>query len=446
MPLPRRVLMISLVVVALGLVIFLSWQGALHGPFLFDDLPSIVQSPNVRRPDSLWEAAWAPPGSGANARPLVALSLAANHALGGLDTFGYHLFNVVVHFLCAVVLCDLARRLSNSLLFGFSVALVWSVHPLVTDAVNSVIGRNELLVALFGLIFLDAAQAGFERMSIERQARGCFLLCIASAFAAALCKEIAFVFPFLALILKQSQHPGVTWRSTRGFLSGLTAATWVPLALLVFFGERGASVGMEAATVSSFDYLRTQGPAVMTYIANALVPSSLVADYGTWSDSSPAMLQDWQAALELLILLIGSAAGALRAQSQHVRAAAFAALSGFLWLAPSSSLVPLAGEIAAEHRFYLPAAAVVVAVLGAVWKLLSIFFVQRPEMRLKLGAVLLVALVSVNVVATRSRNVTWQSALAFWGDVVDKQENNLRARNSYGVALAANGQSKEAEE
>jgi hypothetical protein len=58
-------------------------------PFTFDDLPSVVDSPNVR---SLWpldEALGAPPGSGASGRPLVALSLALNHAWGGLHPRGY---------------------------------------------------------------------------------------------------------------------------------------------------------------------------------------------------------------------------------------------------------------------------------------------------------------------------------------------------------------------
>jgi hypothetical protein len=43
-------------------------------------------------------------------RPLVNLSFALNYALGGLDVRGYHLFNVGIHLLAALILFGIVRR------------------------------------------------------------------------------------------------------------------------------------------------------------------------------------------------------------------------------------------------------------------------------------------------------------------------------------------------
>ena len=75
----------------------IAYANALDGPFVFDDGISIVDNPHVRSLSPLSRAMSAPPGSGASGRPLVALSLALNYRFGGLDPFGYHLFNVLVH-------------------------------------------------------------------------------------------------------------------------------------------------------------------------------------------------------------------------------------------------------------------------------------------------------------------------------------------------------------
>ena len=81
--------------VLLAAVVSVAYAPALQGDFLFDDLSEIVANPAIRM---LW-----PPtrsmftGGELPHRPLPYLTFAVNHALGGLEPFGYHVFNLLVH-------------------------------------------------------------------------------------------------------------------------------------------------------------------------------------------------------------------------------------------------------------------------------------------------------------------------------------------------------------
>src|SRR5688500_8883289 len=89
----------------------IAYHGSLGAPFFFDDVIAITNNPSIR---SLWPITdvLSPPtdGGGATGRPIVNLSLALNHALGGNDVRGYHLFNLIVHSIAALALFGLVRR------------------------------------------------------------------------------------------------------------------------------------------------------------------------------------------------------------------------------------------------------------------------------------------------------------------------------------------------
>ena len=101
-------------------------------------------------------------------RPVVNLTLAVNYAIGGLDVRGFHVGNLLIHLLAALTLYGIVRRtLLSPLLkerFGhaasalaLAAALIWSVHPLQTEAVTYLTQRTESLMGLFFLLTLYGA-------------------------------------------------------------------------------------------------------------------------------------------------------------------------------------------------------------------------------------------------------------------------------------------------
>src|SRR5262249_44382073 len=138
---------------------------AINVPFIFDDTIAIVQNDSI---NSLWPLIGLakpgplnpPPEHPTSGRPLVNLSFAINYHFGGLNPFGYHGVNFVIHFLNAMLLWSITRRTLRLSYFGdrfarsadwlaLAVAALWSLHPLQTEAVVYTTQRTELMMAFF---------------------------------------------------------------------------------------------------------------------------------------------------------------------------------------------------------------------------------------------------------------------------------------------------------
>ena len=103
--------------------------------------------------------------------PLTWLTLGANYALGGMDPWGYHLVNVLVHAAAAGVFFLVARRLLAVALDGPAgaidlgaalAALVFGAHPLRVESVAWITERRDVLCALFYMLTVLAYLRGVE--------------------------------------------------------------------------------------------------------------------------------------------------------------------------------------------------------------------------------------------------------------------------------------------
>ena len=88
-----------------------AYHNSFQGPFIFDDVPSIRHE--SAHPSLVWPLAgpWlSSPNLPVQGRPVECLTLALNYAFGGLDVWGYHAFNLMLHLVSALVLFGLLRR------------------------------------------------------------------------------------------------------------------------------------------------------------------------------------------------------------------------------------------------------------------------------------------------------------------------------------------------
>ena len=162
-----------------------AYSGSSSGPFVFDDGPSILGNETIRHLGSIG-AVLSPPAGGqtVTGRPVLNLSLAINHALGGSSVKGYHRLNLAIHLCAGLVLfgsCGArlqgagnGRRAAGggdaaglperegTLLAG-AIALLWTVHPLQTESVTYVVQRAESLAGLFYFLAVYGFIRGTER-------------------------------------------------------------------------------------------------------------------------------------------------------------------------------------------------------------------------------------------------------------------------------------------
>src|SRR5262249_40655889 len=131
----------------LAIVLGAIYGRALDAPFVFDDRTSVLENDSITKLWPLVGSDGAPgplnpaPGMPTSGRPLVNLSLAINYHFGELRPWGYHAFNLVVHFVSTLLVLLIARRILELDFFdgrlaevsgalAFLTALVWTMHPL----------------------------------------------------------------------------------------------------------------------------------------------------------------------------------------------------------------------------------------------------------------------------------------------------------------------------
>ncbi len=87
-------------------------------------------------------------------RPLFSDAMILNYQMSGEEPFGYHLINVLLHMGVVVILYKLLFRLGITAANSFYLSLIFAVHPVLTQAVTWIPGRNDTLLALFVVPFL----------------------------------------------------------------------------------------------------------------------------------------------------------------------------------------------------------------------------------------------------------------------------------------------------
>lgn len=443
--------------------------------FVLDDKYAILDNPNIRSLWPLTHAMSAPPENPVSGRPVAALTLAINYALasdGGLNVWGYHFLNLGLHVLTALALFGVVRRTlssdrlrlrfgSHSTVLAFAASLVWLVHPMLTDAVTYVAQRTEVLMGLFYLLTLYCAIRAGER-GIDRRRRRWWTAGAVVACALGMGSKQAMISAPLVVWLwdwmfemeaaapergSPSPEPRAPSAGRRRWIlyAGL-AATWVILGALVAHERWPTSVGFNLEGWTPWAYLLTQTGVLVHYLRLAVVPSPLVLDYQGWPMARSVLDVLPHAAL-LTALFAATVVAVVRRQPWGFVGAWFFAI-----LAPSSSLLPLPTEIAAERRMYLPLAGVVVVVIVAGYAIgqrLLARFVADERSRRRAGSIAAAALVGAVVITfasmTSARNRDFWSDERLWQDTVEKRPGNWRARMNYGVDLVQTQRYAEAE-
>jgi protein O-mannosyl-transferase len=354
---------------ALVLAGLLAYAGSFQGPFLFDDFGGIVRNTSIQDLTNL-RAVLSPADATAVAgRPIANLTFAINHALGGLDVVGYHVMNLGLHLACAVLFFAVVRRtlvaagwdasqVSTAGLrardLAFAIALVWTVHPLVSEVVLYLSERTESLMAACYLFTLFASVRASGSLRPGRWLVSGVIACAAGM----LCKESMVTAPFVVAVYDRvflfasiRDAFSARWRFYGGLL-----ASWAILAASMLSHGSISSGGFASAKTTTWTYLMNQAVIVTRYLRLVVWPRPLVLYYG-WT--RPWTLSDvWPHALFLTVLTLTAVFVFFRWPKYG-----FAAAWTVITLSPSSSIAAIAAEVGAERRMYLPLMGIIVLAL-----------------------------------------------------------------------------------
>lgn len=434
-----------LALIAIGGAVY---TNGLQAPLVFDDT-ALTTNPYLTHLWPLTEAMRAPVQSSFAGRPVVSVSLALSYAMGdGLSPAVFRLWNAGVLVASALVLAGIVRRTLARIAgawpgditaagregVALAVALLWLVHPLQTEVVGYVTQRTESMMGLFYLATLYAAIRAMERTGDELRWSAAAILACALGMA---CKESMVTAPVVVLLYDLAFGAGTlrgALEQRRGLYAGL-AATWLLLAGLNLTTPRFRSAGFTAG-VSVWTYLLNQAVMIGTYLKLVVWPHPLLIDYGPTGPI--ALTTALPFALAVVLLLTATAIAWFR-----YRPLAFLGTWFFLTLAPSSSIVPIATEVGAERRMYLPLAAVIVlAVVGisaAVRRWMPSGILAAPR---GAAAALLIVVVTWSALGA-SRLRAFEDPIALWQQVLDVRPHG-RAHYNLAVHLKDAGRTAEA--
>lgn len=405
----------------------------INAPFIYDDQFSVTENTSIRRLWPLSQPLTPIANAPVTGRPLVNLSLALNYWVGGEEPLGYHVANLAIHLVAAMLLLDVVRRTLVSDRFGRSpteatllagvAALLWAVHPLNTEAVNYVTQRTETMMAVLYLGTLWCA----IRYWASGRATGWLIGAAVCSAAGMACKEVMVSAP-LAVLLYERTFVAESWKTLlrRSWpLYAALAATWVVLLALNIDAPRGSSAGIGMG-VPVATWWMTQAKVLLMYLRLVVWPDPLLIHYAVPYESTLAEGLPW--VVPVTALFVVSVVGLWK---RHP--AGYVGVVGFMVLSPTM-LVPIVTEVAAERRMYLPLAGIVtIIVIGGAALL------KRVKPMLLGGAAVAVLLAVVSAM----RVVEYHDPVLLWKQVLARHDD-ATAMNNLGAVLAEQGAYDEA--
>ena len=411
-----------------ALLIFLAvlavYSNSINSAFHMDDYGQIVENGHISSLENLTrfftgtrDAAGFREGNGY--RPVTTLSFAVSYGISGLKPWGYHLINLLVHFLNSLLLffmlnSFLLKRRSGAFYLSLLIAVLFAVHPVQTNAVTYVSGRAVLLATFFCflslLCFLRAgADDGRRRYNLALAAVSFFFALLSKEMAAGMLGVLA-----LYWLLLDRPKQGRRFAPITPYLPFIAVlAVFLVLKIVM----QGAVTPVE--NYSTADYLMSESKVLIMYARLLFLPFNQNFDYYLPETGS------FDFGVGAAVVLLGMAVYLLYRSRKSNPLVTFFGFWFLACLAPESTLVPIT-DIAEEYRVYMASAGLLTAAA-----LLADGLVRQGTFRkaLPVSAVLLMGLLTFN------RNVAWKTDYSLWSDTVSKSPNSIRAHYSLGQAM-----------
>jgi tetratricopeptide (TPR) repeat protein len=426
---------------------------ALSGQFIWDDNYLAHDNPFIKSPLFIFEAFRQHlffDSFSAHYRPVQNLSYIVDYFFWNDDTFGFHLTNIVLHAASGVLLYFLARRLLHSLFAeklsipvrsgaAFLVALLWTVHPVHSAAVDYISGRADSLAFVFAsggwLLYLRG---------IEAKSRGLRLTLFSGAACTALlalCSRETAGLWLIIFLLHTLGFSRKTSRRSKGLLLASCVALFAVYCGLRQLPEQRQGSGPTPGWSSSVRMvlmLRALGDygRLMVFPANLHMERTVVDNETYGSHAS------WQHSVETEYLSIGGlfVAGLLGVGCCRGGAGRKTRIFGACWFAvgflPISNLFDLNATVA-EHWLYLPSVGLLIFAAG-----IALDVPVRYRRALTIGACAAVVALSLRSAA---RSSDWTTPEHFYKQTIAAGGTSTRVALNLGQLYAERGEYVRAE-
>lgn len=432
------------------LVVFTAaiYSFGMGGPFIFDDIPNIVENKSLNLKtfslDNISDATTSIQ-PGLLGRPVSYFTFALNYYFFGSEPFSFKLVNLIIHLLNGVgifittSLLLRGHRLSYKIKqsktsiswVAFSVAALWLLHPLALTSVLYVVQRMASLSTLFSLLAIILYLSGrleqfVGRNGVVKMIFG-LLVCIPLAI---LSKENAVLIPiFLILVEIWILRFRSKSKYFKPFFGILIAAVVVPLLALVLTIDPLLTWLMhsyDAKPFTIYERLMTETRVVWFYIKLVFLPT--LNDLGLYHDDIPLSTK-WLSPLSTVFSMLGLIALIFSALWLRTRTPILSFGIIFFLVGHSIESSVLSLEIAHEHRNYLP-------MFGLL--LVTGYYGLHPNIMTKHLSIKVAGMAIIfayYVAVTLIRSVTWNEHTTLAFSMAERHPDSARSNYEAGRIL-----------
>jgi tetratricopeptide (TPR) repeat protein len=432
--------------ISLFVLILIIYGNSLNGVWQFDDFDGIVNNSRIHLNTLSWpeikNAFFATPQD-ILGRSMANFSFGLNYYVGGLNVFGYHLVNIVIHLIASIFLYLLVYHTLNLSLLqekyqksSYAIALLaaflWASSPVHVNAVTYIVQR---MTSLAGMAYVMSMYFYLKGRTAQDTSRriALFLLCVVAGGMAICAKQNAVMLPIVIYLYDLFLIQGVSAeniRKNRPIISLILVTAIAGLVYVIFYTS---ILDYQYWTFSMIERLLTAPRILLFYISLLLYPlgSRLTLDHDI--QISRSLIDPWSTlpAILFIICAIGYALWIARRKPLL----AFCILFFFLNHLIEGTIIPL--DLIFEHRNYVPAMFFFVPVAILMITVLD-YFAYKKSLQLLMFFVMTFLLTSQGHTVS-VRNDLYHYPEILWKDNINKYPDLSRPRSILGYIYAQRG-------
>lgn len=406
-----------LAVLLIVLITALAYANSLRNSFVCDDFGVIVNNDFIKTWKNfplIFSKTYFMAFKEITYRPVVSISYFIDYSTWGLNPFGYHLTNLVLHIINAIMLYFLINLIGNNKNLALLTSLFFAVHPINTEAVNVISFREDLLAFLFYLsaiiLYLKQKEQGTRKKSIFYFLS--FLFFIFALFS----KEMAVTLPIVLLLFN---YFFIFPKKPIKKLSDLKSLIGYLVILVFYFGIRFflmKNVNEERVGYLGNSFLTsilTMFKVYATYVFWLFFPGSIKTIIAAKDDplfivSSPLDIS-FLLSFAVIIFLILFAIDKRKIEKEI----SFSIFWFFITLLPVSNIMPINNYMALRY-LYLPSVSfcLFMSIVLIKLKVLNLHFGLK-NIPAKVVKYIIIFLLSLYAIFTVDRNCIWKDNATF---------------------------------
>lgn len=390
----------TIILIVIGSLVFLN---SLFNGFVWDDEVQIVNNPTIKSLQNIGQAfgggTFDTGGAGLAKgfyRPMVTIYYMLVGAIFGQKAFGYHLVQIILHIVNAILIFKFFSKFVNEKWAGWT-SLIWMIHAGISKTVVYAASVGDVLYTLFGLLaFINPLYL----------------------FPALLSKESAIILIPLLLIFNKKKN----------FIILIVAVFYGLLRLITNINI--PKLDLAPITQASFyERLLTLPSILGNYLRLIFWPMRLTISQH-WVVHNYRDIQFWGCLIPVIIFFVLLFLILLKIKKRETWIMFIWFLMGIILI--SNLIIPLDGTLD-ETWLYFP----LIGFMGIL--ALYLDFLNKKWLVWILGTT--VMLLSIR---TFVRNFEWHDGLTLYGQAIKNSPPSYELENNYGVELFRNKQILEA--